>query len=123
MALKPKHAAFVREYLIDFNATQAAIRAGYSKKTAASQSWDLLRKPEIQAAIQKVGAKAEITAEEVLRGLKREAQGAGEDTNTGARVSAWGLLGKHLKLFTEKHDLTSNGKSLGLSIVFKGSDE
>src|SRR5262245_12571738 len=49
--LNPKQARFVAEYLVDLNATQAAIRAGYSPKTAASQAHDLLRKPEIAAAV------------------------------------------------------------------------
>lgn len=49
--LTPKQALFVQEYLIDLNATQAAIRAGYSEKTAGSQAFDLLKKPEIQVAI------------------------------------------------------------------------
>jgi phage terminase small subunit len=51
VALNPKQQAFAREYLVDHNATQAAIRAGYSKKTAASQGYDLLRKPEIAQAV------------------------------------------------------------------------
>jgi len=50
--LTAKQARFVDEYLIDLNATQAAIRAGYSKNSAAQQGWDLLRKPEIAAVIQ-----------------------------------------------------------------------
>lgn len=49
--LTPKRAAFVAEYMIDKNATQAAIRAGYSAKTAASIGEEILRKPEIRAAI------------------------------------------------------------------------
>lgn len=110
VGLKPKQAAFVREYLIDLNATQAAIRAGYSAKTAGVQGHDLLKKPEIAAALaaktEKATQKAEITAEEVLRGLKLEASGGGEDTNISGRVAAWGLLGKYLKLFTDKTELT-----------------
>jgi len=51
MALRNKQRKFVTEYLVDLNATQAAIRAGYSKKTAASQGHEYLRKPEIAAAI------------------------------------------------------------------------
>jgi len=49
----PKQKIFVDEYLIDFNATQAAIRAGYSEKTAAEIGKENLRKPYIQEAIQK----------------------------------------------------------------------
>ena len=48
-ALKPREKAFVHEYLKDLNGTQAAIRANYSEKTAASQASRLLRKPEIRA--------------------------------------------------------------------------
>lgn len=42
---------FVQEYLVDLNATQAAIRAGYSKRTACSIGYENLRKPEIKSAI------------------------------------------------------------------------
>lgn len=49
--MNERQRAFVREYLADFNATQAAIRAGYSKTSAYSQASDLLRKPEIQRAL------------------------------------------------------------------------
>lgn len=51
-ALNPKQQQFVVEYLVDLNATQAAIRAGYSPKTAGVQGFDLLKKPEIAAAIE-----------------------------------------------------------------------
>lgn len=68
--LNQKQERFVAEYLIDLNATQAAIRAGYSPKTAGSQGFDLLKKPEIQAAIdaarQKTADKLEISRERVL---------------------------------------------------------
>ena len=50
--LRPKQQRFVQEYLVDLNATKAAIRAGYSEKTAGSQGFDLLKKPEIELAVQ-----------------------------------------------------------------------
>ncbi len=49
--LTPKQERFVEEYLVDFNATQAAIRAGYSENTAGSIGHENLTKPEISAAI------------------------------------------------------------------------
>ncbi|MBA9078310.1 terminase small subunit [Rufibacter quisquiliarum] len=49
--LTDKQQRFCEEYLVDLNATQAAIRAGYSEKTAYSMGWENLRKPEIRAAI------------------------------------------------------------------------
>lgn len=73
--LNDKQQRFVEEYLVDLNATQAALRAGYSKKTAYSIGSELLKKPEIQKAL--VTAKAErtkrteITADRVLRELAK----------------------------------------------------
>jgi len=52
MALTAKKRLFAKEYLVDLNATQAAIRAGYSAKTAASQGERLLRDVDVQALIQ-----------------------------------------------------------------------
>lgn len=50
---------FVREFLLDLNATQAAIRAGYSASTAYSQGQRLLKNVEVQAAIAKARAAAQ----------------------------------------------------------------
>lgn len=52
MNLNDKQKLFVDEYLIDLNATQAAIRVGYSEKTAYSQGQRLLKNVEIQKALQ-----------------------------------------------------------------------
>lgn len=49
--LTARQARFIEEYLVDLNATQAAIRAGYSQKTAYCYGHENLRKPEIQAMI------------------------------------------------------------------------
>lgn len=71
--LTPKQAQFVREYLIDLNATQAAIRAGYSAKTAYSIAEQNLRKLEVKAAIDKAmetrAERTQITADRVLEEL------------------------------------------------------
>jgi phage terminase small subunit len=71
--LTPKQQRFCEEYIVDLNATQAAIRAGYSKKTAGSQGHDLLKKPEIQNFVSSLAEarseKTKITAENVLREL------------------------------------------------------
>ena len=52
VALTAKQKAFVAEYLVDLNATAAAIRAGYSEKRAAEIGYQLLQKTTVQAAIQ-----------------------------------------------------------------------
>ncbi len=50
-SLTAKQERFCQEYVVDFNATQAAIRAGYSEHTAYSIGWENLRKPEIHTRI------------------------------------------------------------------------
>lgn len=73
--LTPKQRLFVAEYLIDLNATQAAIRAGYSADTAAQQGHENLRKPDIANAIfdaqQKRSERTQITQDMVLRELAK----------------------------------------------------
>jgi phage terminase small subunit len=73
--LKPKQIRFVEEYLIDFNATQAAIRAGYSKKTARNIAGNLLTKiniqKEISGRLKAYSEKSEITRERVLLEIAR----------------------------------------------------
>lgn len=75
MALTAKQERFVAEYLIDLNATQAAIRAGYSVKSARATGAENLTKPDIQAALQEAQSKrsdrTEITQDRVLQELAR----------------------------------------------------
>lgn len=70
-----KQRRFVEEYLVDLNATQAAIRAGYSEKTAGQIGDENLKKPEIKQAIQarrkELSEKVEITQERVLKEYAR----------------------------------------------------
>ncbi|MDR1979552.1 MAG: terminase small subunit [Synergistaceae bacterium] len=125
--MTPKRQRFVEEYLIDLNATQAAIRAGYSSKTAKANGQRLLTfddvKNAVDAALQERKKKTEITAEYVLSNLKevverclqrapvtdmkgRQIQDEdGRDVwefNAPGANKALELLGKHLALFTEK---------------------
>lgn len=69
--LTQKQAAFVREYLVDLNATQAAIRAGYSQRTANEQGARLLTKVSVQTAVSiamaERAAQVNYTAESVLQ--------------------------------------------------------
>lgn len=109
MALTAKQQAFVREYLIDLNATQAAIRAGYSAKTAGAIGEENLRKPEITAAVQEAmdarAQRTEITADyvlETIRGTIERCNAKGEQYDPRSVLKGAELLGKHLKLFTDK---------------------
>src|SRR3990172_5766367 len=73
--LTPKQRRFVAQYGFDLNATQAAIRAGYSKKTADSIGLQLLRKTQVKAAVEGKAAarlaKADLTAERTLEEMRR----------------------------------------------------
>lgn len=73
--LTDKQQSFIEEYLIDLNATQAAIRAGYNKKTARQIGAENLSKPVIQEAINAAMARrskrTEITADKVLQQLAK----------------------------------------------------
>lgn len=116
--LTPKQQRFVEEYLIDLNATQAAIRAGYSEKTAKEIGSENLTKPNIAKAIaeaqEKLSNKAQVTVEMVVQGLLNEAKDLSEGSTQSARVSAWAHLGKHLGMFKDKleHDISDPLKEL-----------
>lgn len=73
--MTPKQLRFIGEYLTDLNATQAAIRAGYSRKRADAIGYENLRKPEIVAAISERmkdrEQRTEVTQDKTLRELAR----------------------------------------------------
>ena len=102
--MTPKQERFAQEYLIDLNATQAAVRAGYSKKTAGVIGGENLKKPDIAAAIAE--ARAEISREfaitiaDIIAGLLREANFTGPGcSHSGTwsaplRAAPWGGGGR-----------------------------
>lgn len=93
--LTPKQQCFVDEYLVDLNATQAAIRAGYSQKTANEQAARLLANVSVQAAIQAAmksrQERTELTQDMVVKELARIAFG------DPRKVMTWGPSGVKLR--------------------------
>lgn len=115
MALTAKQAAFVQEYLVDLNATQAAIRAGYSQRRAGEIGYQLLQKTTVQEAIKAAmderGDRTHITQDFVLAELYKIAtQGADDGPESSLKYSnklkALELLGKHMAMFTERSEVT-----------------
>ncbi len=121
--MTPRQTRFVQEYLLDPNATQAAIRAGYSAHTADVQGSRLLSNVKVAAAIQAgqtvLSERLEVTADRVVAGLLSEAEGK-DDSTASSRVAAWAHLGKHLQLFEDKS--TFDGK-LTIEVVRFGDNE
>ena len=113
MSLTPKQVRFVAEYLIDLNATQAAIRAGYSEKTAYSIGQENLKKPEVAEAVIAAQAerseRTEVTQDYVLTSIMEtmeQRKGTGEHSNPNAVLKGAELLGRHLAMFTDNKTVT-----------------
>ena len=128
--LTHKQQRFVEEYLIDLNATQSAIRAGYSEKTANEQGSRLLVNVSISEAIKEAQQERQkrtlVTQDDVIRGLLTEAEWQGEGSSHSARVSSWAHIGKHLGMFKDKIEHTgANGGPIDLSlkVVFENDGE
>ena len=110
--LTDKQQAFVAEFLVDLNATQAAIRAGYSVKTAYAIGEENLKKPEIAHAIAQAQAeraeKTQRTALDVLKDIQDVSKEARDGGDLKTALKGYELEGKHLGMFTERINLTGN---------------
>ena len=142
--LNIKQKMFADEYLIDLNGTKAAIRAGYSEKTAEQQAVRLLRNVKVKNYIdehlkkledEKIADTKEImeSLTRILRGQEQEetivieGQGDGiskarkikKEISPKDRLKAAELLGKRYGLFTDKIEQTTEAKP----IVITGGDD
>jgi phage terminase small subunit len=119
--LSPRQRRFVDEYLVDLNATQAAIRAGYSARTANEQGARLLANASIATAIQTAqearSQRLRLTQDDVLRGLHREATLTGDGSSHSARVAAWGLIAKHLGMLERRPQFGENDQVFTIAIT------
>lgn len=135
--LNDKQKSFCEEYIIDLNATQAAVRAGYSEKTARQAASRMLSHVNIQKYLaelkQKRVERLEITQDFVLKNLVEVLMGCKKEVpivNAKGQVIGEGmydpkaanksieLLGSHVDLFIKKTDITSKGEKLDNKIEF-----
>ena len=120
--LSPKQELFVKEYLVDLNATQAAIRAGYKDSSFGRQ---LLTKTHVSAAIQAAkGDRAErlgIKADDVLSGIVRCTSKAENEKDYRTALKGFELQGKHLGLFVERKEF-SGPEGTPIMIFLDGGD-
>ena len=105
--LNAKQRAFTVEYIKDKNATQAAIRAGYSGRTARSIGNELLAKPDIAQAIADLQKAAEVRAGITVDSIVEKLTAIADDAATAPRdkIRAYELLGKYLGMFTERVEM------------------
>ena len=109
--LTPKQQRFAEEYLVDMNATQAAIRAGYSERTAYRTGCDNLKKPHIRVLIERgMEARSEktgIDAQWVLDELEKQYGKCDEEGDRRTAVAALEKIGKHVDVeaFKEKREI------------------
>lgn len=117
LKLNEKQKMFCEEYIIDLNATQSAIRAGYSEKTARQIGAKLLTKVDIQLYIEKLmqDKKDKLIAKqdevlEFLTGTMRgeEKDAFGLDANLTDRIKCAELLGKRYGTFKEQVNVNGN---------------
>ena len=110
--LTAKQARFVEEYLVDLNATRAAIRAGYSEKTAAAVGCENLTKPNIADALAEAfsarSQRTEITQDMVVAELAGIAftEVPEELIKVPDKIAALDKLGRHLGMFVQRHEHT-----------------
>lgn len=109
--LTDKQARFCEEYLIDLNATQAAIRAGYSEKTAREQAAQNLSKLNIQEKIAELkverAKRTEMTQDSVIQELAAVARAEIKGVRAVDKLKALELLGKHLGMFVERYEVNA----------------
>ena len=110
--LTAKQKMFCKEYIVDLNAKSAAIRAGYSENTAGVIGYENLNKPYlaeyIQQMMDKRTEKVEITAEQILNNILEIEKLAKKADKYNDALKANELLGKHLKLFSERIEITGD---------------
>jgi phage terminase small subunit len=122
MALTPKQTLFVAEYLVNgLNATKAYKSAGYAERNAEVCASQLLRNPKVAEAISaKTGKrlnKLEITADYVLGAIQESLEACRLGSDHALVFKGAELLGKHLKLFTDKSEVTGkDGGPLEVSV-------
>lgn len=126
--LKPKELVFAEEWLKTTNATQSAIKAGYSARTAYSAGNRLLKKVDVKQYIDERLAEMKENSiadtDEVMQFLSSTMRGDipdqfGLDPALNDRIKAAELIGKRYKLFTDKQEISgTDGEPI--KVVFTG---
>ena len=116
--LEPKQKSFCEQYLVDNNATQAAIRAGYTERSASSMGYENLKKPKIQKYISELkearSLRTQVTADRILQELAKIGF-AKKGVKPGDKLKALGMLGRHVGIFDNQPNLDKQARTRGVS--------
>lgn len=117
-----KQLMFIQEYLVDYNARQACIRAGYNPNTATVMGYENLTKPHIRKAIDDqiklIVEKSQDKVAYVLNSLM-EVSRIVDQEKLQHKVKSLELLGKYMSMWSDKVEI-SGDKDAPLNIVFEG---
>jgi len=109
-SLSDRQRVFCEEYLKDLNATQAAIRAGYTTKNAKQVAFQLMENQAIRIAIDGLRAErskgTDVTKDFVLRGIQKAIRQAEDANNMNAMLRGYELLARHLGMFIERTEIS-----------------
>jgi len=116
--MTPKQQRFVREYLVDFNATRAAVRAGYSAKCASVQGARLLANAKVHAEIERLAkeqdGELDLSNERILAKLAEI--GFSDDEATKDSLRALDILCKTRGLYLRKPEMEQEGIVINLNM-------
>ena len=125
MTLTAKQQTFCEEYLIDLNATQAAIRAGYSKKTATDIACENLAKPNISHEIARLrairSAETKIDASWVLREAKEAWETCKDNGELNVGKGFLEIAGKHVDVKAFDTTVKTEGELIIKTVIYDGS--
>lgn len=109
-SLTDRQKRFCEEFLVDLNATQAVVRAGYNTKYPNRVAFQLMENPAVRITIDGLRAQrskgSDVTKDYVLRGIEKAIRLAEEAGNVAAMLRGYELLARHLGMFIERTEIS-----------------
>jgi hypothetical protein len=122
--MKALHARFVQEYLVDRNGAAAAVRAGYSSKTARQIAYELLTRPDVAEAVRvgeaEIAANAQVTRAAVMQGFQEAIELGRARADPAAMIAGWREIAKMCGYYApERKTIELSTAALAVSAQFE----
>lgn len=126
--LSPKQRAFCEQYLIDYNGSAAALRAGYKTKYPAKLASKMLDNPVIRACIDQItlerAEKSVVKPDYVINKIVKTIEAAEDKNNHTAVLRGCELLARHLGMFIERQEISGpNGDAIKYEQVREAAND